>query len=212
MKTIAIKGELRENVGSTTAKHLKDQGQVPCVLYGPNENKHFAVYLQDFKKLVYTPNTYKVQLDINKKKYLAKLQQLQFHPVSEAIIHADFLEINEKEPTIMRLPVELTGTAPGVIAGGRLAKKINKLRVRGLIKDMPDSIPVDISKLVIGKSVKVGDLNVPNLELLDAAANAIVSVVTTRAVAKGEVDVLEGEEEGEAAEGAEGEATEAAAE
>lgn len=211
MKTIAIKGEMREAVGSTSAKHLKNQGQVPCVLYGPNENKHFAVYLQDFKHLVYTPNTYKVQLDLDNKKYVAKLQQLQFHPVSEAIIHADFLEINEKEPTMMRLPVEIVGNAPGVIAGGRLAKKIQKLRVKGLIKDMPDSIPVDISSLVIGKSVKVGDLSLPNLELLDSPANAIVSVVTTRAVAKGEVDAVMGDEE-EEAEGGEGEATEAAAE
>jgi len=182
MKTILLKGEMRSEVGSRTAKELRNAGQVPCNLYGAGENVHFAVYQADFKNLVYTENVYKVRLELGEKTYEATLQDLQFHPVSEAILHADFLAISADKPVTVEIPVRIVGNSPGVRAGGKLVKKINRLRVRGMISNLPDYIDVSISTLEIGQSTKVGHLEVNGFDLLDAPANAIATVKTTRAL------------------------------
>ena len=183
MKTILLKGELRSEVGTRTAKELRNKGMVPCVMYSDGkEGTHFAIYQADFKNLVYTPNAYKVQLNLDGIEYNAILQDIQFHPVSEAIIHADFLEVAAGKKVVMEVPVRVVGNSPGVRAGGKLVKKINRLRLRGDLKDMPDFVDVSIDTLEIGQSAKVRVLSLENLEILDAPENAILSVKTTRAL------------------------------
>ncbi len=181
MKTIRLIGEPRTDLGTSASRQLRQEGKVPCVLYGGKEHVNFSVYRDDFKNLVYTPNTYLVQVEVGDKKYKSILKDIQFHPVSDLINHVDFLEVFDDKPVSIAIPVRITGNSPGVRAGGKLMVKIKKLRVKGLIADMPDDIEVNVDHVEMGKSVKVGEINVENLELLDAAANAIVSVVTTRA-------------------------------
>lgn len=181
MKTIAIKGDVRNNVGKAANKALRKEGRVPCVMYGGDTTEHFAVYEADFKNLVYTPNAYLVRLDLNGTKKLAKLQDIQFHPVSEAIIHADFMHVDESKPVKMQIPVKVTGNSPGVRAGGKLIQKMKKLNVSALIKDLPEYIMADISSLEIGKNIRVKDLKGENYTLLDAPENSVLGCSATRA-------------------------------
>lgn len=203
MKVIALKGEERNGLGKSATKKVRNEGKVPCVIYGRGENHHFTVYQADFKHLVFTPNTYLVKVSVGDMTKLAKVQEVQFHPVSEDIIHADFYEVDDKNPISIPVPVQIVGKSPGVMAGGKLQLKIKKLMVSGLIANLPESIEVNIDTLEIGKSVKVGDISLDNLDLLDSENNSIVSCIVTRA-AKSAAGEEGDEEEGE--EGAEGEA------
>ncbi|MFT5724772.1 MAG: large subunit ribosomal protein L25 [Bacteroidia bacterium] len=203
MKTIAIKGNLREGLGKSATKAVRASGQVPCVLYGPSGNANFTVYEADFKNLVYTPNTYLVRLDIDGNQIIAKLQDVQFHPTSEAIIHADFYELDLNNPVDLKVPIRIVGTSPGVRAGGNLQMKIRKLSVTGLIQNIPDDVEVSIEHLEIGKSVRVRELSVPNVTLNDTPENTVVSVVVTRAAQSAASEEEEGEEGAEGTEGAE---------
>jgi large subunit ribosomal protein L25 len=187
MKTVALTGELRSDLGSKYSRAMRNEGKVPCVLYGGGEHIHFFVYAPDFKALVYTPNTYKVQLTIEGKKYMAILHDMQFHPVNEAILHADFLAVDEKNPITVSIPVTVDGNSPGVRAGGKLIQKIQRLKIKGLIKDIPDSIVINIDGLDLGQSTKVKNVEVPNIQILDNKDNAIVSIKMTRNVVKEEV-------------------------
>lgn len=188
MKTIVLKGELRSELGKKATNALRNEGKVPCVVYGNNVNENFSIYEHDFKNLVYTPNTYLVYLNLGNEKHLAKLQDIQFHPVNEAIVHADFMIISPEKPVTLTIPVSLTGNAPGVRAGGKITVKIKKLLVKGLIKDMPDSISVSIDGLEIGQNIRVGDISVDGIELLDTKANSVVSCSVTRASMSNEAD------------------------
>lgn len=182
MKTVALTAELRPSLGTKDAKALRNEGKVPCVLYGGGEVLHFFVYAPDFNALVYTPNTYKVQLTIDGKKHLAILQDMQFHPVNESILHADFLAVDENKSVLLSIPIKVTGNSPGVRAGGKLIQKIQRLKVRGSISKIPDFVEISISNLEIGQSVKVKELSIPNVEILDAKENAVISVKITRNV------------------------------
>jgi large subunit ribosomal protein L25 len=204
MKVIALKGDVRDGLGKSATKKVRKEGKVPCVIYGKNENLNFSVYQADFKHLVYTPNTFLVQVSVGGNVKLAKVQELQFHPVSEDIIHADFYEVDDKSPLSISVPVKIVGNSPGVIAGGKLQLKIKKLSVSGLIADLPEFIEVNIDELEIGKSVKVKDIQVNKLQLLDSENNSIVSCVVTRAARS----AADGETEEEDATSEEGEATE----
>lgn len=184
MKTIALKGDLRTELGSKHSRGLRNEGKVPCVLYGENELVHFFIYSPDFNNLVYTPNTYKVQLSINDKQYHAILQDVQFHPVNEAILHADFLLVNESKPVTVSIPVKVSGNSPGVRQGGKLIQKIQRLKIKGLIKNIPEAAVVNIDQLDLGQSIKVKHVEIPEIEILDAKENAIVSVKMTRNVVK----------------------------
>lgn len=186
MKTIALTGEIRTELGSKTSRALRNEGKVPCVLYGGSELVHFFIYSPDFKNLVYTPNTYKVQLTIEGKKYMAILQDMQFHPVNEAILHADFLLVDDVKKVTVTIPVKVTGNSPGVRSGGKLIQKVQRLRVKGLIKDIPDFVSVNIDSLDLGQSIKIKNLDLPNIEVLDSKDNAIVTVKMTRNVVKEE--------------------------
>lgn len=195
MKVIALKGDVREGLGKAITKKIRKEGKVPCVVYGNGENTNFSVYQADFKHLVYTPNTYLVKLDIADQTKLAKVQELQFHPVSDDILHADFYEIDPAKPVSIPVPVKIVGNSPGVRAGGKLQLKIKKLNVLGLITDIPENIEVNIDELVIGKSIKVKDLSLSGLTSLDSENNSIVSCIVTRASrSAGAADEEEGEE------------------
>jgi large subunit ribosomal protein L25 len=186
MKTVALTGELRSDLGTKHSRAMRNEGKVPCVLYGGGDHIHFYVYSPDFKALVYTPNTYKVQLTIDGKKYMAILHDMQFHPVNEAILHADFLAVDEKKPVTVSIPVLIEGNSPGVRAGGKLIQKIQRLKVKGLISNIPDAINVNIDQLDLGQSIKVKNIEASNIELLDNKDNAIVTVKMTRNVVKEE--------------------------
>ena len=187
MKTVALTGELRSDLGSKYSRAMRNEGKVPCVLYGGGDHIHFYVYSPDFNALVYTPNTYKVQLTIEGKKYMAILHDMQFHPVNESILHADFLAVDEKNPITVSIPVTVEGNSPGVRAGGKLIQKIQRLKIKGLIKDIPDSIVINIDGLELGQSTKVKNVEVPNIQILDNKDNAVVSIKMTRNVVKEEV-------------------------
>ncbi len=182
MKSIAMFGYLRDGVGKSSTKVIRNEGKVPCVLYGGGkESINFSMYSADFKQLVYTPNTFKVKLDIDGKTYKAILKDIQFHAVNDTILHADFQEIDEAKEIEIGVPIKLVGNSVGVRAGGKLTIKSNKLRVRALSKNLPDFIEVNIDNLEIGKAIKVGEVKVENMTLLDAPNNPVVVVKTTRA-------------------------------
>jgi large subunit ribosomal protein L25 len=182
MKAISISGSPRENVGKKDAKLNRKNGLIPCVVYGGKEQIHFTVVETDFGPLIFTPFTFSVNLNIGGKEFHAVLQETQFHKVTGSILHVDFLEIDPAKPVILSIPVNFTGIPQGVLKGGKLVKKFRKLKVRGLISEMPDDITVDLTHLEILDTCKISDLNIENLELLDPKNSVIAFVKSTRAV------------------------------
>ena len=204
MKTVSLSGSPRENVGKKDAKALRKKGMVPCVIYGGEKQLHFFLDERDFAKIVYTPETYLVNFNFDGDEVEALLQDIQYHPVTDKILHADFLEAFTDKPLKVAIPVHPIGDSPGVIKGGSLNLILRKLLVRGYVKDIPDGIDIDISGLDIGDSVKISDLNVDKLTFLEPENRVILSVKVTRMA----IDVEEEEEEEEGEEGEEGEGVE----
>ncbi|MEO6977906.1 MAG: 50S ribosomal protein L25/general stress protein Ctc [Mucilaginibacter sp.] len=192
MKSIAISGSPRENVGKRDAKELRYQSLVPAVLYGGSTQTHFSVSASDLKAVVYTPVVHFIDLDIAGTKSQAIIKDLQFHPLTEQIIHVDFLLLDEKKPITIEIPVKLTGTSPGVKTGGKLVQKLRKLRIKALPKDHLDAIEVSIGTLEVGKSVKVSDIAVNKLTIMNAKEDTIVSVTTSRALRQAEQEAAQG--------------------
>jgi large subunit ribosomal protein L25 len=192
MKSIAISGSRRENVGKRDAKELRYEGKVPAVLYGGADQIHFAVSAADLKGLVYTPDVHFVDIDVEGTKAKAILQDIQFHPLTEQILHVDFLRLNDSKPFVMEIPVKLTGTSPGVKMGGKLIQKLRKLRVKAFPKDMPQYVEVAMESLELGKSVRVEELNFPNFQITNNADDTIVSVVMSRALKQAEQEAAKG--------------------
>ena len=188
MKSIAISGSPRENVVKRDAKELRYQGLVPAVLYGGATQTHFSVSAADLKPVVYTPVVHFIDITVAGAKSQAIVKDIQFHPLTEQILHIDFLLLDEKKPITIEIPVKLTGTSPGVKTGGKLVQKLRKLRVKALPKDHLDAIEVSIETLDVGKSVKVGDLKVNKLVITNAKEDTIVSVTTSRALRQAEQD------------------------
>jgi large subunit ribosomal protein L25 len=186
MKSVAISGSLRTNVGKKDAKGLRTTGMVPCVLYGGTEQVKFAVEERAFKTLVYTPDVHIVELDLNGKKHNAIMKELQLHPVTDKILHVDFLEVVSGKPVTIELPVRFDGTAPGVRNGGKLLRKMRKIAVRGPVEKLPDALTIDVSKMEIGDTVRVGDVKIDGLTLLDKPNITIVAVRVTRNVVEEE--------------------------
>jgi len=186
MKSFAISGSRRENVGKRDAKELRYEGKVPAVLYGGDSQIHFAVSAADLKGLVYTPDVHFVDIDVEGTKAQAVLQDIQFHPLTELILHVDFLRVNDSKPFVMEIPVKLTGTSPGVKMGGKLIQKLRKLRVKAFAKDMPQYVEVGIEVLELGKSVRVGDLSFDKFQVTNNTDDTIVSVVMSRALKQAE--------------------------
>ncbi|MFC6102932.1 50S ribosomal protein L25/general stress protein Ctc [Olivibacter domesticus] len=186
MKSIAISGSLRENVGKRDAKELRYAGKVPAVLYGGDQQYHFSVSAADLKSLVYTPDVHFVDLDLGGKKFQAIVQESQFHPLTDQIIHIDFLALNDKKEVSVNIPIELTGTSPGVKMGGKLIQKLRKLRVKALPNDLPQTIEVSLESLEVGKSVRVDAIKIKNAAVLNNGDDTIVSVVMSRALKQAE--------------------------
>ncbi len=181
MKTIAISGSPRADVGKRDAKELRYQGHVPCVLYGGKNQFHFSASASDLKGILYTPEALFVEIDLNGKKTRAIVQEAQFHPVTDQILHVDFLELFKNKLVSIQIPVLLTGASPGVKIGGKLVQKFRKLKVRGFPDDFTDSIEISIDKLELGKSVRVEEISLKKLEILNSKADTIVTIATSRA-------------------------------
>ncbi len=181
MNSVSLSGSLRENVGKKDAKALRKKGQVPCVIYGNNiEQVKFYTDARSFKKILYTPETLIIDFEINGTVYHTILQDIQYHPVTDEVLHADFLDVNEDNPITVTLPIRTEGTSPGVMRGGRLNKNLAKLKVRGLVNDLPDNIILDISKLNLNQSIKVKDITLDKIEVLVPSNTIIVDVKAPR--------------------------------
>lgn len=181
MKTIEIIGYRRANLGKSESKRIREEGNVPCVLYGGDNQIHFHSPMILFRDLVYTNEAHFVHLNIEGEEARAILQEVQFHPVSEILLHADFLRIGDDRKIKMDIPVNLVGVPPGVSKGGTLIRKRATLKVYGFPKDMPDHIDVDVSGLDFHHAVKIGDMEMTGLEFLDPKAAAIAAVEVPRA-------------------------------
>jgi large subunit ribosomal protein L25 len=181
MKTVSLSGSLRENVGKKDTKALRKANLVPCVMYGNGEEQvHFATESKNFKKILFTPETYVIDFNIDGKVYKTILQDVQYHPVTDNVLHADFFIVKEDKPVTVSLPVALEGSAAGVMRGGKLKKGVRKVKVCGLVKDLPDYINVNISKLNINESIKVKDLNIENVTPVTPGYTVIVAVNMAR--------------------------------
>ncbi|MFC2101103.1 50S ribosomal protein L25/general stress protein Ctc [Bacteroidota bacterium] len=202
MKKVSMSGSLRENVGKKDAKKHRKMGKIPCVLYGGKEQVHFITDEKSFAKLVFTPDVYITEIDVDGNKYKAMLQDVQYHPVSDKILHADFLELVPGKPLVANIPVKLSGVSPGILKGGVIAKGIRKIKVKGLEEDIPDQIEINIGELEIGDSIKVKDIKEEKVDFLDKENQVIIAVRTSRVVVEEVEEEEEGLEEGVAAEGA----------
>ena len=188
MKSIAISGSPRENVGKRDAKELRYNGMVPAVLYGGATQTHFSVSAADLKPIIYTPVVHFIDITVAGVKSQAIIKDMQFHPLTEKILHVDFLLLDEKKPITIEIPVRLTGTSPGVKMGGKLVQKLRKLRIKALPKDHLDNIDVSIEGLEVGKSVRVADLKFDKLTITNAVEDTILSITTSRALRQAELD------------------------
>ncbi len=184
MKSITIKGQERESVGKKATKALRDAGMVPCVIYGGEQPVHFAAEEKAFKGLVYTPNAHTVVVDLNGKTFNAVLQDIQFHPISDKILHIDFFQLNEAKEIIMEVPVKVTGTSPGVLLGGDLRLNQRRLKVKALPKNLPDFVEANISELQMGNKLYVTKLPTPNFKLMHPDNTVVAQVKISRAAMK----------------------------
>lgn len=182
MKTFEIQAAERETIGSKNAKELRAKGMVPCVLYGGTSPQHFYADERLLSKLVFTPEVFNVKLSIGDKHFSSLVKDIQFHPVTDKITHIDFLEISDTRPAVVSLPVQITGTAAGVKAGGRLKLNMRKIPVEGIASALPDRIEINVEELKIGDSVRVRDLKYENFRFVDTPESIVVSVRTQRKV------------------------------
>ena len=182
MKKLEIVGYKRANLGRNESKEIRAEGSIPCVLYGGQEQVHFFAPSIMFRELLFTPDIYEVTLNIEGDEYRAVLQETQYHPVSDALLHADFLQIIDGKPIKVAVPVRIVGNAPGVQKGGKLVTRVRKLRVRGLAQNIPDYIDVNVSQLDLGKSIRVGQIPVKDIELLESTSNPVATIEIPRAL------------------------------
>lgn len=186
MKTFQLEGKTRE-VAATSAdqkralKAMRSNNEIPAVLYGGEKVTHFSVTTEGVRKLVYTPEIFVVELTIDGKKTKAILKDIQFQPVSDAILHIDFLEVSENKPVVMEVPVVLEGHAEGVKAGGKLTLQMRKLKVKALYNTIPERLVINVDHLGLGKTMQVGSLHFEGLELMNAKNAVVCAVQLTRA-------------------------------
>ena len=212
MKILAINAKLRKSVGKSESKALRNQGNVPCVLYGGEKQVCFYAHENDFRNLVYTPDVFIVELDIEGEKYKAVMQDLQFHPVTDNLLHIDFLQVFDDKEVTVTIPVHLTGNSVGIRNGGILSFRRRKIITRAIPGNLPDYIEIDIEDIDIGQSVYIKDLRVDEYTFLSPDNAVVVGVRTARnIIEETEDEDVEGEE-GEATEGEEGAAEGAPAE
>ena len=196
MKSINVKRTARTATATNATRDLRKNGGVPCNLYGENKNENgesiamsFATTQEELRKLVYSPDIYSVNLTIDGKECKAVMKELQFHPVTDQLLHVDFYEITEEKPIVMEVPIQMTGLAEGVKAGGKLAASVRKLKVRAPYTAIPEKLIIDVTNLALGKTIKVGELSFEGLELVTSPSVVVCQVKMTRsamsAAAKG---------------------------
>ena len=190
MKEINVKGQKRSDLGKKASKEMRKEGMIPCNLYGEAKDANgqpeavaFMVPMAELRKVVYTPHIYVINLDIDGKKHTAIMKELQFHPVTDALLHVDFFEINEKKDISIGIPVNLVGHAQGVRDGGRMSLSIRKLVVKAPYKQIPEKLDIDVTAMTIGKSIKAGELNFDVLEIITPKDVVICSIKMTSAAA-----------------------------
>jgi large subunit ribosomal protein L25 len=191
MKTVSLSGSLRENVGKKDAKMHRKEFKVPCVMYGGKEQVHFVADEKGLMKIMHTPVAHIFEVTVGGKKHSTIVQDVQYHPVTDRMLHVDFMEIIPEKQVTIGIPIKVTGVAPGVLRGGKLVKKMRKLVVKALVQHLPDEIIVSIDGLEIGDSVKVSDMVLENVTFLDVASSVILGIRTARAVVE-EVPGAEG--------------------
>ena len=180
MKSITINGSQRESVGKVATKALRNAGKVPCVLYGGDKPVHFSAEEKAFKNLVYTPNVYTAAIELDGQTFAAILQDIQFHPVTDKILHVDFYQLHDDKAVTMNIPVKLKGTSPGVLNGGSLRFTNRKLRVKAVPANLPDFIEADISKLKIGSKLYITELFNDDYTFMHPDNTVVVQVRTSR--------------------------------
>ncbi len=181
MQKLELKAAKRASFGKKESRAARRNAQVPCAIYGGGETVHFTVDAKDVKPLIYTPQSYIVEFDIEGTKEVGVMREVQFHPVREEILHIDFYRVQPGKPVAIDIPIKITGNSEGVKQGGKLVQSKRKLRVSGLAENLPDELVVDITELGVGKSIFVGDLHYDNLTLLTPATTAVCAVRVTRA-------------------------------
>ncbi|WP_289013901.1 50S ribosomal protein L25/general stress protein Ctc [uncultured Capnocytophaga sp.] len=193
MKSITIKGSQRESVGKAASKALRNAGQVPCVLYGGDNVLHFSAPELAFKNIVYTPNVYTAAIELNGKTYNAILQDIQFDPVTDKIIHIDFYQLRKDKEITIEVPIQIEGTSPGIMAGGTLRIVNRKLKVKALPDNLPDFVPVDISGLEMGNKLYVTKLAQDKYKIMHPDNTVVCQVRVSRAAMKAAQDAAKAE-------------------
>ena len=193
MKSITIKGSQRESVGKAASKALRNAGQVPCVLYGGDNVLHFSAPELAFKNIVYTPNVYTAAIELNGKTYSAILQDIQFDPVTDKIIHIDFYQLHKDKEITIEVPIQIEGTSPGIMAGGTLRIVNRKLKVKALPDNLPDFVPVDISGLEMGNKLYVTKLAQDKYKIMHPDNTVVCQVRVSRAAMKAAQDAAKAE-------------------
>lgn len=196
MKSITIKGSERENVGKKATKAVRDAGMVPCVIYGGNQPVHFVADERAFKDLVYTPNAHTVVIELNGASFNVIMQDIQFHPVSDKILHIDFFQLSDDKEIIMEVPVKITGTSPGVLLGGVLRLNQRRLKVKALPKNLPDFVEASISELQMGNKLYVTKLETNNFKLMHPDNTVVCQVRISRAAMKAAQEAAKAEKSG----------------
>lgn len=187
MKEIEVTGKKRSTIGKKSSKNLRKEGFIPCNLYGEAKDKNgapkalaFTCPMNELRKIVYTPHIYVINLIIDGESHTAILKELQFHPVTDALLHVDFYEVNDQKPITIGIPVKLTGLAQGIRDGGRMNLSIRKINVTAKYQDIPEHLDIDVTDLKIGKSIKVGDLHFEGLEMATSKEVVVCSIKATR--------------------------------
>lgn len=187
MKEIEVKGQKRTDLGKKAAKAIRKEGLIPCNLYGEAKNADgapealsIACPMSELRKIVYTPHIYVIKLVIDGEERTAILKELQFHPVTDALLHVDFYEVNDQKPITVGIPVKLNGLAQGVRDGGRMNLSIRKIDVTAKYQSIPEHLDIDVTAMTIGKSIKVGDLHFEGLEMATSKNVVVCSIKATR--------------------------------
>ncbi|SHG33408.1 50S ribosomal protein L25/general stress protein Ctc [Chryseobacterium sp. OV279] len=199
MKSITIQGTKRESVGKKSTKALRDAELVPCVVYGGETPLNFSAEERAFKGLVYTPEAHTVSIELDGKTIPAVLQDIQFHPITDKILHADFYQLSDDKPVVMEVPVRITGRSKGVVAGGVLRQSFRKLKVKAIPANLPDEVVVDVTPLKIGNKLYVGGIKTEGFSFVHPDNAVVVAVKMSRNAMKGGAAVEDDEDE-EAAE------------
>lgn len=187
MKEINIKGTVRTATGKKASREIRKSNGVPCNLYGEAKNENgqpvalsFTTTNDELRNLIYSPDIYSVNLNIDGKECKAILKEIQFHPVKDTVLHVDFYEITDQKPIVMEVPIKLVGLAEGVKAGGRLAASVRKLKVKSIYTNIPERLEIDVTNLGLGKTIKVGELHFEGLELITSKEVVVCQVKMTR--------------------------------